>query len=34
MAEIPLDHQIKSAVAAWREKDYEGRAVEDLVPPG
>ena len=24
MAAIPLDHKIKSAVAAWREKGYEG----------
>jgi type III restriction enzyme len=23
MALIPLDHKIKSAVAAWREKGYE-----------
>jgi hypothetical protein len=23
MAAMPLDHKIKSAVAAWREKGYE-----------
>jgi len=33
MATIPLDHKIKSAVAAWREKDYERARPRPSAPP-
>jgi hypothetical protein len=34
MTEISLDHKIKSAVAAWREKDYGGmERLKTLFPP-